>query len=193
MTILLFGLLMGILMSPTLSLADIVSGTIHYRNRQVMINLEGRFFYVRFDNLDIAKDVQRLQPGDYLSGEGRLIESRRTLMLEAINYVGLKKLIGAWQDSDSNIVYFHDYRNVEFRSQNKSTVRAKYTLLPYLDNEWLLFLKTPKGLLSGSLFFFKEDGSIARVDVYDSMTGELVTRTLLSALERICHANENSH
>lgn len=134
----------------------------------------GRTFKVQPSNVTVRKLLDQLTTFDGLRGQ---VPSKdgETLMLEAIDFVSLRRLLGEWQDESSR-VSFEDYSRVKFE-MNGNIRMFLYALSPGANNSWRIYLTDQSSIALGSLIV---EGSKATLEFYDPQTGEVAQSLHLS-------------
>ncbi|PIS11548.1 MAG: hypothetical protein COT73_03410 [Bdellovibrio sp. CG10_big_fil_rev_8_21_14_0_10_47_8] len=117
---------------------------------------------------DSAKQaLLKLQNLDAISGTATQYDDR-TLLLESIDFVGLRRLIGRWT-GDSQLVDFQDYTRVRIFSSQSSN-HFRYAISPSSGDSWRVFFSTENSVTLGSLLI---QGQTAQIDLYDATTGDV--------------------
>jgi hypothetical protein len=137
-----------------------------------MFNLEPR-------DADTSKQLAKLNTGDLLSATGTLTQKSH-MIVDSIDFVGLKKLLGLWK-SEESVFNFKDFSTVQFYSlsdpdpqdaypSNKIKLyNFKYSLGPSSGDTWKLFFTDDRSVILTSIEFQKNS---AKLMVFDSETGE---------------------
>jgi hypothetical protein len=121
----------------------------------------------------VRADLLKLKSFDTLIGTASL-SSKQTMILESIDFVALRRLVGVWRGSQS-LVNFSDLSRVSiyFHPTDESS-SYRYALAPADGNSWRIFFSDQSSVVLGDL---EVQESEANIQLYDSQTGEL-TRTL---------------
>lgn len=142
-------------------------------------------YFIETKSEDAAQAVNKLSHGDYITATGLFDSGSCNVLIESIEYVGLKKLLGYWYTSDG-IITVRDFNSLSFYPINRRTfdrgviyrtanpVEYRYSVTPSEGREWVLFLSDKKSTTFATLEFNR--GS-ATLKMYDSDTGK-VTKTL---------------
>lgn len=109
--------------------------------------------------------LSKLKNSDGISGQATLVDD--TLLLETVEFVGLRRLIGFWQ-STNTLVNFKDFTRVSFRLPNSSS-ELSYAVAPSTGNSWKVFFSGKNSVVLGSLVI---SDSHASIDLFDPNTGE---------------------
>ena len=110
--------------------------------------------------------LARLSNFDHLTGVARLVDD--TLLVESVEFVGLRRLLGYWQ-SPKVAVYFQNFQDVEFKLPSSKN-EYKYAVSPTEGNTWRVFFSNQSSVTLGSLTISEDKASI---EMYDPDTGEL--------------------
>lgn len=110
---------------------------------------------------DVNKTLRRLGNGDSISGTATFDSSGRWASIEAIDFVGLRRLIGIWNATNaSSFMNFRSYQDLNVvllgpQADGPGIVTTqkefKYTVTPATGDDWVLFLsdaqQTQMGLM----------------------------------------------
>ncbi len=143
---------------------------------------EGNFTFVDGDSFQTYKlraytdsaqqALSKLKNKDGISGIATLMDD--TLLLESVEFVGLRRLLGCWQSSDKieTVVNFKDFSRVSFHLP-ESNSELTYAIAPSAGDTWRVFFSGKNSVVLGSLivsdskasieFFDPDDGEITRV------------------------------
>lgn len=136
-------------------------------------------------NSDTELSLRKLSTGDTLTASGLLDPDSCTAVVESIDFVGLKKMLGYWHSSDG-LISVRDFNSLSFYPismkdfQNGQTyaeiqpVTYRYSMTPTSGKEWVLFLSDSSSTTFATIRFNK---SRATMRIYDSETGN-ITRTM---------------
>jgi len=105
----------------------------------------------------VVAQLNKLKSGDIFQGIGHFRDSdagERVLMLESLDFVGLRNLLGLWIASNSALVEFLDFDRV--RVQIPSAMGLKryhltYSLAPANESDWMIFVRDSESVILGSL------------------------------------------
>lgn len=118
---------------------------------------------------DVAKKaIMKLNNFDGINGVATLYDDQ-TLLLESVEFVGLRRLIGKWK-AESEIYQFMDYNRLQVSGLNKK-IQMNYALSPGLGDSWRLFFTDEESVTLGSLEIQKEN---ARIQIFDTDTGAIL-------------------
>lgn len=109
--------------------------------------------------------LSRLKNFDHITGSARLVDD--TLLLESVEFVGLRRLIGYWQ-SPKVAVIFENFHDVAFKMPSSKS-EYKYAVSPSEGNSWRVFFSDQSSVTLGSLTVSENKASI---ELYDPETGE---------------------
>ena len=136
---------------------------------------------------DAEFNLYKLQSGDYITATGLLDENTCEAVIESIDFVGLKKLLGYWHSSAGlfsipSFSYLTFYPNDKTDISNEapeifdpvSPVNFKYSVTPSEGKDWVVFLSDKNSTVFATIRFSK---TRATMKFYDSETGK-ITRTL---------------
>lgn len=129
-----------------------------------------------------ANDILRkLTSGDAITASGLIDSEACTVVIENIDYVGLKRLIGYWHTNDG-LISVSDFDSLNFypiRSKDLKNgllekfiepIKYRYSLTPSEGAEWVLFLSDTTSTTFATIRFGK---STATMNIYDSDTGNI--------------------
>ena len=133
------------------------------------------------------RDLQKLQPGDYLSGTGILDTEKATLVLDSIETVGLRSLLGRWQSADGQVFEFQDFDSLYHYASRFMTASTRsngrelsYSLAPdSAVNRWSIFLTDHTTVLIGSVEFA---GRSIELILMNPQNGQIVERLELKPI-----------
>jgi len=133
-----------------------------------------RTYRVQASNPDVRKSLVQLATFDALRGQVSN-KGSETLMLETIDFVSLRRLLGDWTDQTAR-VSFVDFSRVSFDMEGNSR-QFVYALSPGQANTWRIYLTDQSSVVLGTLNI---DGLRAVLEFYDPQTGETAQRLQLS-------------
>jgi hypothetical protein len=149
----------------------VVEGVIQARAGKPVIRLGNKDIILKPHDQHVARDLNRLRIGDFLSGYGIYDSTRNTLDLQTIETVGLKNLLGRWQTHDGQVFDFRTFSQLLHYSSLinewvnyaktllQTTTPAKsrelsYTLAPdSAKDRWAIFVADQQSLLIGYVQF----------------------------------------
>lgn len=167
-----------ILISPLAALAypTPVSGIIQRDNSGYFLNnKQHKKVRILAAGREVQEQLHRLHSGDAIRGQAQFT-NRSELILHAIDFVGLQRLIGRWSGSRS-FFEFKSFAEVSYSIPSlrpTPPIKSKYAITPSEGANWKVFFSDSNQVSLGTLRIFSED----RVQIYfhDSETGE-VTHT----------------
>lgn len=134
---------------------------------------------------DAEANIRKLTTGDTMTASGLLESNTCTAVIESVDYVGLRKMLGYWHSNDG-LISVRDFNSLSFYPislsdfQNGKTyseidpIVYRYSMVPSDGKDWVLFLSDSTSTTFATIRFNK---SRAVMKIYDSETGN-VTRTL---------------
>lgn len=132
---------------------------------------------------DVLAQLNNLKSGDLVSGFGNISESGRSVELSSIDFVGLQRLLGAWQTAEGDIVNFKTFTDVIFNPKislfstlNKSSAYT-YSLSPYNDSQWILYLTNDEGTFLCTLEIQNIHAIISVIDTVTNATMKTIELT----------------
>lgn len=133
----------------------------------------------------IIKDIQKLRTGDYISGKGEYDASLQVVSLVTLEFVGLQKLLGRWENHESDIFDFKNFSQLDLYlaapTEDPSLAiqpsrRLRYTVVPDPGSGWsILMVDSFAGNASHSI----EVGNLSlyrgklQIDIFDAKTGQI--------------------
>lgn len=144
-----------------------------------------RRYIIETKTPEAANNLAKLSSGDNITATGFLDKGKCTAVIESIDYVGLKKLLGHWYSSegimsvrDFNSIRFYPIKLNDFKNNDNyksaAPIDYRYSVTPTEGKEWILFLSDKRGTSFSTIQFNKET---VTVKIYDSETGQ-ITKTL---------------
>lgn len=136
-------------------------------------------FVVQTMSMAAASTLTRLSDGDLIIANGSLDTQRGVALIESVDFVGLKQIIGRWYTRDSKgIMRFNTYQDVDVISlvlaSGSATVVAqkslKYTVSPSNGGDWIMFLSDERSTQMGS-FYIKDN--VATLKLFNTQTGDV--------------------
>ena len=145
-------------------------------------------------NEDVRASLDRLDKGDFITGQGSFDSVDQRWTVNSIDYVGLKKLLGRWVGGDG-VMVFEDFSRMKYSPRlAKQSVGStpydyekdfRYTLSPSDGEEWALFLSDSKSTTFATVEF-EAGNSLTSLNqskinivmkIYESESGNII-RTL---------------
>lgn len=185
-------LAMGIL-SP--AFAAPIYGVIIHSSAKYFILQETQKFEIVTTSSESSRDIKRLSTGDFVALEGYYNLSERKVFVTSVDWVGLKKIIGAWITSDEKVIEFQDYttlllhnyekdkfpinHKVSHRPRPVEPVYLSYRMAPGNGNTWTLFLSEARKLYLARLNL---TGTNLVISFYDNNSGKVIKTLNLTRL-----------
>lgn len=131
---------------------------------------------------DAENNVRKLSNGDRITATGLLDSTTCTAVIESIEYVGLKKMLGYWY-SNEGIITVRDYSSLSFYPINlkdyhdgkdyrtADPIDYRYSITPSEGREWVVFLSDKNSTLFATIQFIKDT---ALMRIYDSDNGKII-------------------
>lgn len=179
------------------SFLTLISAVVHATSLSgVLTKKDGQFFltpsqseqaYSLVNTAAEASDaLLKLETGDYITGSGVIDEVQHKIELQALDYVGLKKLLGRWYSGDS-VMNFTTFSNLSVYPFMKNLLQPaiigpvplktefRYSTAPYYGGRWAVFLSDNGG---NTIFATLEiTGDSAVIRTVNTQTGTTI-RTL---------------
>jgi hypothetical protein len=131
---------------------------------------------------ETQSDLEHLESGDYILGRGEII-SRTFVSIETLELIGIKKILGRWNErSKKSVFHFQNFNTLaveQIRNGEKFTEYVKYRLAPDEKDMWTIFLAEQEGVHLGHLKYIKNN---IRMELIDVSTGEVIQSFDLDAL-----------
>jgi len=165
-----------------------VSALAHADSISGFLSIEGdKYIFVDIDKglrhqivatkVETQDSLKKLKNLDYFQGQGEI--SGDQILLDSIDFVGLRRLLGLWSD-DSTIVDFRDYSQVAiyrshwFSDTSAETSLVQYSIAPSNGSDWKIFFTDAANVVLASLLLHDAK---ATLHFYDLTSGE-VTKTV---------------
>ncbi|HEX4923161.1 MAG TPA: hypothetical protein VFV50_03710 [Bdellovibrionales bacterium] len=128
-------------------------------------------------NENVSADLDALEDGDFVVGQGDFVNDR--IVLHAIEFIGLRRLLGRWLDRDNNLIFdFQNFSNATIRSVTGVT-QIQYALIPDQANRWTIFLGNQSAVVIGILTYYQKT---VRIDLINSQTGAIEKTMRMQAI-----------
>jgi hypothetical protein len=132
----------------------------------------------------IENDMRKLRMGDYISGKGEFDASLQVVSLVTIEFVGLHKLLGRWENHESDIFDFKNFSQLDLYLAAHSGLslatqpsrRLRYTLAPDSGSGWSILMvdsfaeNASHSIEVGNLSLYR--GKL-QIDIFDAKTGQI--------------------
>ncbi len=135
----------------------------------------------------VMLDLQKLEAGDYLSGEGVVYDGRATIEVTAVKFVGLRKMLGIWRTTDWKVFNFKNFSRLDLylpdssiSSQPVYLRSLRYTVAPDNGDTWSILIVDSRSVDVGSLSVDKDS---MRIRVFDPKTGNIAQTIHLSPVQ----------
>lgn len=158
--------------SPVFYLFPLLALTMHARAANIAgyLSKDATNTYIRIDqgnpyriinsNDDISEYLKGLNSGDLLSGAGEWSPQNPEITIQSIDFVGVRRLIGAWVTPNQQVYKFKDFYTLNIETpviyapsrneitQNKNLHRKKkitskaysYSLTPHSADTWFIYI-----------------------------------------------------
>lgn len=137
--------------------------------------------------LILLGDLSKLRDGDFIIGSGTLNASEKTVLLEAIESVGLQEILGIWRADNRDVFEFRDFNrlNLYRPTANPSHMislakihELSYVLAPERGDSYSIFLSDDRSVQVGTL---KVRDKNILLSVFDT-SGRIISNISLSPL-----------
>jgi hypothetical protein len=163
--------------------ATIINGyvIVEKNNHYLVDGSSPNTYEVIASNPKVQNVLNKLSTFDRIRGQVNTI-SENNLILETIDFVTLRKILGVWYDaSTKTTLHFRDYQTLEWTRASRQS-EMSYTLAPGAGANWKLFLSDSAKLTLGNLTIVDEDFSPAKpnqethliLEILNTSTGEIV-------------------
>ncbi|WP_413613398.1 hypothetical protein [Bdellovibrio sp. HCB-110] len=160
-----------------------ISGTIERDSTGVYLRSGDRCprYVVNTKSEDASLSIRKLSSGDTVTASGLLDVETCTVVIESVDYVGLRKMLGYWYSQDG-IITVRDFDSLSFYPinlkdfQNGADYRTadpinyRYSVTPSEGKEWVVFLSDTTSTTFATIQFNKGN---ATMKIYDSETGDV--------------------
>ena len=140
-----------------------------------------RRFTIKPTKVDTQESLKKLKNLDFFQGQGDF--SGDDLLLDTIDFVGLRRLLGLWTADSSAIMDFQNYSKVVvYRSPilpSTSKSLLQYSIAPSSGTDWKIFFTDDKDVLLASLVL---QDARASLKFFDLQSGEVVKTVEMSRL-----------
>lgn len=163
--------------------ADNLSGilTLNGSNITIQDKTSQKYFPLKSLTLETQNILKKLMPGDFIAGTGSIINSE--IVLDTIDFVGFKSLIGEWQSNNFRL-RFIDFSiaqgSLPFEIFNQLQSDLKYSITPsentVATGTWKIFLSSQNKVQIASLefsdqiltlkFFNPDNGQLIKVLIF---------------------------
>jgi hypothetical protein len=152
------------------------------RDQYTYIDMQtNRRYTIRPVKSDTVESLKKLKNLDYFQGQGEL--QGNVLLLDTIDFVGLRRLLGLWTADATSILDFQDYSKViVYRTfLNVATPRAalQYSIAPASGADWRIFFTDENSVVLASLVL---QDARATLKFFDLNSGSVVKTVELTRL-----------
>lgn len=131
--------------------------------------------------------LRALRDGDFLSATGELVQRNHSAYVEAVDFVGLKRILGRWVSRDGYTIEFKDFRSavveqqkpLPWNPQDERKVDLVYTILPLKETNWSLLMSNRKTVRVGTLSI-QDTNKTLSIQIVDQSTGKIAQDISLS-------------
>ena len=137
--------------------ADSFSGIIEKRPGSIHLLTPTTSYRMVALNSVVAKDLNKLQSGDYLQGYGIFNKEQEFIKVQSVDFVGLRHLLGIWESETQvvlNVANFSEmsvYLPAEQDPDQNRPVLLNYTVAPEAGNGWTIILHTDSEIQAGRI------------------------------------------
>lgn len=111
----------------------------------------------------VIPQLLKLKVGDLIQGRGFITKDQLpVLMLESIDFVGLRDLLGQWFSKDHLVVDFINFNRLKIYRTSEAE-EFDYSIAPSAEQGWMIFLQDPKSVSLGGL---KMEAGNAVIEVF---------------------------
>lgn len=150
---------------------------------KILVNLStlNKKVLLATNNPEIQAQLSRLKSNDFISIDGYLDDEKTSLVINSINYVGLKDLVGNWMGDDDYCYKFKDFYTMSIYNKNEKgkcvfataglAREFSYFANPTRDAWSLLLSDNDDSYLMDLTLKSK---SSAELSLYDSKSGDII-------------------
>ena len=139
---------------------------------------------IRPTKVDVIESLKKLSNYDSFQGQGE-VNNNGELMLDSIDFVGLRSLIGLWSAEQRSIFEFQDFQKVLVYNPVFSVMtprtQLQYSVAPSAGNEWRIFFTNENSVVLASLSL-QEQRALLRF--YNMDTGEVLKHLELTKVSK---------
>ena len=146
----------------------------------------GIVYQIESSSTEVADSLRKLSSGDLINGTGIVQYKSNRLILETIDYVGLRRMLGKWISNDG-LLQVKNFSEMKFYPHNSPTsptptglvlsdspITFRYSLTPADGKAWVLFLSDSSKTTFATI---QINGANATLKTFDPDTGA-VAKTL---------------
>jgi hypothetical protein len=169
--------------SLTARAADSLRGFIHAdaAGTEIYLNLRGNndLYKITSSQPNVLSDLRALKENDFLIASGAINAQARTVSIDAIESVGLQRLLGLWRTAKWQVFEFRDFNRVNLYSPSGVTAQQmaleqkrefSYVLAPDCAKRYSILLSDDHTVHAGSLQY--SDG-LVQITMFDTKTGQI--------------------
>ena len=169
-----------ILLSSSFAFADSLSGMVLIHDDQVSLVEFGsnQTYPVRVTKVETQDSLKKLKNLDFIQGQGEIMNNE--VLLDSIDFVGLKQLLGLWASNTNSFLDFKDFSKVvSYQSQSTFDIQMprtslRYSIAPSSGTDWKIFFTDSSAVLLASLVLVDQK---ATLKFYDLSSGN-ITKTV---------------
>jgi len=158
-----------LLFSPALKPTDhTIQGTVirGYQNELFLQLSPTKSLPLKSPYLDIQSDLDLLENGDYIIGTGEIRDLQGLAVINDLEIVGIKRLLGAYKDINQKVrLNIRDFFNLSIYPKDGSEEHLSYRLTPLKKNTWHIFVSRGMDVELGEISYLKNQLTIDYVDV----------------------------
>lgn len=168
------------------SVSSSVAGTVQRKGPSIFLQSSDScgLYLLKTTSPDAQAALNKLAPGDTLTGTGTFDTKACVANIDSVDYVGLKKMLGDWISSEGSLSV-HDFNSLSFYPgtqsdldyANSPSIEYKYSVTPSNGKEWVLFLSDCKSTTFATIQF---SNNLAIMKIFDSDSGNVTKTFFLS-------------
>jgi hypothetical protein len=150
------------------------------QNNFQLISTDKKVYSLVPINQEVLHSLKQLSTGDSIQGAGQ-VKNNQTLILDSIDFVGIKKLLGGWQSSDG-FFSFENYEDLTLYNFSSHLMLGKksamkYALTPSEDSQWKIFIIQNGEVVLANLDFVSD--TMMTLNHFNSKSGNISKKTIL--------------
>lgn len=167
------------------ALARPISGFVSIENGQHYFIEHGTTvkFAIRPGKTEVVESLKKLSSFDFFQGQGEFTKSE--LVLDSIDFVGLRSLIGLWSEGRQSLFDFQDFQKVVIYQPvfKLMTPRAQlhYSIAPSAGSDWKIFFTDENSVILASLILSE---ARATLRFYNLDTGDVFKKVELTKIPK---------
>ena len=169
----------------TQAIARPISGFVSVEGSQTYFIEHGTTpkYAIKPNKLEVIESLKKLGSFDFFQGQGELINGE--LLLDSIDFVGLRSLIGLWSVDRQSLFDFQDFQKVIIYKSffNLMTPRAQlhYSIAPSAGTDWKIFFTDENSVILASLILSNDHATLR---FYDLENGEVYKKVELTKIPK---------